>query len=103
MNSFVFFLTNTEYPIALLGSIESGVAVTTVNPSYTADEMSRQFVDSQPKVIFCTSDNVDVLKRACGLAKLVGTKVVVLKTDANASVPMATIDFKELIDISGKF
>lgn len=84
-----------------MGTIECNAAATTVNPIYTSEEMSRQFVDSRPKVIFCVASNCDVVEKAIALAKLANVKVIALKTDRAQSIPNETIDLKEFIDISG--
>lgn len=91
-----------EYAIAWLGSSESGLVVTTVNPWYTSEEISRQLISSQPKAIFCLVDNFDVVKKACILAKLPDTKVIAIKTELGHSIRSDMINFTELINPKGK-
>lgn len=63
--------------------------------------MSRQLVLSQPKVIFSTVDKFDVIKKACALAKLPDTKVIVLKTELGQSVRDDMINLMELASTRG--
>lgn len=91
----------TEYAIAVLGSIESGLVVTTINPLYTSLEISRQFKSCQPKAVFCLVDNFEVVKNACNLAQQPTTKMIVIKTDPFTLLPTGAIDFSELINFDG--
>ncbi|XP_055327156.1 uncharacterized protein LOC129580589 [Sitodiplosis mosellana] len=90
-----------EYAIAFLGSIEGGLIVTTVNPGYTSEEISRQFMSCQPKAVFCLIDNYEVVKNACILAQLPNTKIIAIKIDSTASFPNGAIDFSELTNSYG--
>lgn len=90
-----------EYAIAWLGSSEAGLVVTTVNPWYTSEEISRQLTSSQPKAIFCLLDNFDVVKKACALANLPDTKVIAIKNELSHSYRSDMINFTELMNSKG--
>lgn len=97
-----FFLSHfSEYVIAFLGSIEAGLICSTVNPSYTSEEISRQLISCQPKVMFCLVDNVNVVRRACVLAKQPDIKVITIQHQADTDT-VDTISFKELMSTTGK-
>lgn len=86
-----------------MGSIEGGLIVTTVNPGYTSEEISRQFASCQPKAVFCLVENYESVKNACNLAQQPNTKIIVIKTNPTASIPNGgAIDFRELINSDGK-
>lgn len=78
------------------------MVVTTVNPGYTSEEISRQLISSQPKAIFCLIDNFDVVKSACLLAKQPGIKVIAIKSELGHSFRDDMINFTELINTKGK-
>ena len=90
-----------EYPIALLGGLESGLTVTTINPSGTADEMSQQLANCKPKLIFCSLENCETVKHALSVAQLDKIKIVALRSTPNESYPSNIINFDELIDTNG--
>lgn len=91
----------SEYPIAVLGAIEAGLIVTTVNPRYSSEEISRQLISSRPKLIFCVVDNFDVVKKACELAGQSDIKLVALKTSLNQTIHSDMINFMDLINVKG--
>lgn len=92
----------TEYVIAWLGSAEASLVVTTVNPWYTSEEISRQLISSQPKAIFCLIDNFDAIKNACVLAKQPDIKVIAIKSELSQSFGDGMINFTELMSPKGK-
>lgn len=73
-----------------------------MNPWYTAEEISRQFISSQPKAVYCLVNNFDVIKRACSLAQLPNTKIIVIKNELNDTYHSDMISFNELIDTKGE-
>ena len=91
-----------EYAIAFLGSVEGGLVVTTVNPLYTSEEISRQMLSCRPKAIICHADNVDVMRKACALAQQPDIKLITIQSNQNNSKPNETICFSELINTDGK-
>lgn len=95
------FVFCAEYPIALFGSIEAGLKVTTVSPGYTKSEVAYQLKDCGVEAIFCEVDNYDTVRKACDLAGLTKAKIIVLKSDHGQSLPSGTINFEELADPAG--
>lgn len=116
-----------EYAIAVLGSLEAGLKLTTINPVYTAgiileyllafffrrsriykfqfqyyysEEQARQLAMTDAKLVFSVSENVETILNACSINK---TKlpVVALKVDQRHSTPSGIIDFAELMKTTG--
>lgn len=96
--SIFFFI---EYPITLLGALEGGLAVTTINPSSTHDELSHQLSNCRPKIVFCDLENYAAVKCSIESAKLDNIKIVALKTNSDDTYPANVIQFDELINING--
>ena len=86
-----------------MGSVEGGLIVTTVNPSYTSEEISRQMMSCQPKAIICLAENFDVIKKACALAQQLDVQVITLQCDPNTSKPSESISFNELMNTDGEY
>ena len=57
-----------EYPVLVQGCLYLGIAITPINPAYTAHEISRQLSASKASVIFGHSSIVDKLKKSSDLA-----------------------------------
>lgn len=85
-----------------MGSAEAGLVITTVNPSYTSEEISRQMLSCQPKAVICLAENVDVIQKACTFAQQPDVKVITLQCDRNTPKPSDTISFNELMNTDGK-
>ncbi|XP_037036724.1 4-coumarate--CoA ligase 1-like [Bradysia coprophila] len=85
-----------EYAICLLGASEAGITTTTINPIYTAAEISRQLVSSRPKIIFTLSETYSTVEAAKEMAKL-RCSIVTVKTKLGESIPNGAIDFTELM------
>lgn len=58
-------------------------------------------INSKPKVIFCTSQNVNILTEACKLAELNNVKLVAVKLSKDDRLQSNVIDFSEIIKIDG--
>ncbi|XP_055911806.1 uncharacterized protein LOC129945881 [Eupeodes corollae] len=86
-----------EFPIASLGAVEAGLAVTTVNPLYTAEEIGRQLTLSNAKCIIGTVKYYQVLKDACAVAKK-NIPIITIRTSNSDSIPAGAADFFELIN-----
>ncbi|XP_054731348.1 uncharacterized protein LOC129239677 [Anastrepha obliqua] len=86
-----------EYPIAVLGAIEAGLSVTTVNPIYTADEIGRQVQLSNAKFVVGTSLGYGVIRDACKLAQK-NLPIAVIRLQPDEELPAGAIDFFELIN-----
>lgn len=89
-----------EYAICLLGATEAGAITTTINPIYTAAEISRQLIASRPKIVFTLSETYSTVEAAKEMAKL-RCSVVTVKTKINESVLNGAIDFTELMSTKG--
>ncbi|KAB0799121.1 hypothetical protein PPYR_07001 [Photinus pyralis] len=86
-----------EYAICLLGALQAGLRVTTVNPFGTADEIKSQLQDTEAKVIITT----------CQLGEFADTVVqrlqkqipiVTIKTEVTNTIAPGKVNFQELID-----
>lgn len=89
-----------EFAIAALGCIESGGVISTFNPIYTSDEISKQIINSDTKVLIGTSCNYNRLLKAVQLTKK-DIKIVLVKTEVGKSLPANVIDFNDLISTTG--
>lgn len=85
-----------------MGSVEGGLIATTINPSYTSEEISRQILNCQPKAIICLAENVDVIRKACLLTQQPDIKLITIQNDSNSPRPSGTISFTELMNVDGK-
>lgn len=100
--SYSYGICFVEYAIAFLGSAEGGLVVTTVNPSYTSEEISRQMLSCRPKAIICLAENFDVIKKACTLAQQPDVPVITLQCDQSSAKPSGSISFNELMNTDGE-
>ncbi|XP_055544507.1 uncharacterized protein LOC129729739 isoform X2 [Wyeomyia smithii] len=89
-----------EFPAITLGAIEAGLIVTTINPIYTAEEISKQLMDSNTKILFGCASNFTVLKEATKLAQC-NIPIVCVRTSNDDILPEGAIDFAELSNPSG--
>lgn len=78
------------------------MVVTTVNPWYTAEEISKQLISSRPKAIFTLVDKFDVAKEACLLAQQPDIKIITIKNEPDQSIGSGMIDFDGLANTNGK-
>jgi acyl-CoA synthetase (AMP-forming)/AMP-acid ligase II len=53
-----------EYPVAFHGAASAGLAVTTLNPAYTAEEISYQLRDSGARLVFTVAALLDKVREA---------------------------------------
>ncbi|CRK97641.1 CLUMA_CG011026, isoform A [Clunio marinus] len=89
-----------EFPIVALAGLEAGFIVTTVNPIYTADEISRQLNDSGAKVIFGLASMSNVLRQAVAMTKK-PIRVVYCKETESEALPVDGVNFNDLISTEG--
>ena len=54
----------TSYILGLLGAMEAGLTVTTLNPAYTMPEVARQLEMSKAKIILTEESRVAAVKEA---------------------------------------
>lgn len=65
-----FLLPNIpEYPIALIGTMKAGLVVTTLNPLYTPEEISRQLQDSSAKALVTLTLFWETATKSCNILK----------------------------------
>ncbi|XP_055327154.1 uncharacterized protein LOC129580588 isoform X2 [Sitodiplosis mosellana] len=86
-----------EFPIAALGAIEAGLVLTTINPTYTAEEIQRQLEASNSKAIIGTPNTFATINEAVKNSKK-DIKIICIKTEADQSFPSGAINFADLID-----
>lgn len=63
--------------------------------------MSRQLINSKPKVIIGMAHQTELLQKACKLADQHETKIFAVKTESKQSVEQGTVDFFEVIATKG--
>ncbi|KAK0085423.1 hypothetical protein PV325_005245 [Microctonus aethiopoides] len=85
-----------ESALSFLGILEAGLVVTTVNPMYTVDEISRQLKSSKAKAII-TSSGIAPNVVIAGKASLPSNAPIIVVDDAVQSPPDGTILFNDLI------
>ncbi|KAJ8913435.1 hypothetical protein NQ315_017179 [Exocentrus adspersus] len=86
-----------EFPICVFGPLEAGLIVTTINPLYTAEEISRQLLDSSAKAIITLVSSHETAKSALILSKR-KIPIVTIKSREDQNLPQGAISFNELID-----
>lgn len=89
-----------EYPIVLLGSAEAGLIVTTFNPNFTAEEISRQLENSQSNITITLASLSSKVTEAKKLIEARTKKSYKLTLITIQDVPRSEndIDFNEMID-----
>ncbi|XP_069685514.1 uncharacterized protein [Periplaneta americana] len=88
-----------EFHLVLLGAIEAGMIVTTINPEYTPEEMRRQLLDSGAKCIVTTPESYpSVSKAVIETEPAVKSKIPIIVTPGltNTGLPQGAIDFREM-------
>ncbi|XP_060804056.1 uncharacterized protein LOC106130304 [Amyelois transitella] len=83
-----------DYPLVVLGILEAGGVVSTLNPIYTAHEVSRQLLMSNAKIVVTLPEIVDTIKNALKLAKL-DLPIIVIRTNGD-EMPEGTVVFNDL-------
>ena len=66
-----------EYPVLFLGCLYLGIAITPINPAYTAHEISRQLSASNASVVFGHTSIVDKMKKSSELAGCVQKTILI--------------------------
>lgn len=85
-----------DYPLVVMGILEAGGIVTTINPVYTAHEIQRQLHMSRAKVIVTLPELANTVKESFKLGKL-DIPIVVVRTNGQ-STPDGTALFSELTE-----
>lgn len=95
----VVALISPNYPetiLALLGSLEADLVVTTVNPYYTPEEISRQLKSSGTKAIVTVTEIAKNVAAAAKTSVAPGTTFMVID-DGTGPLPEGVIPFMDLI------
>ncbi|KAK5643334.1 hypothetical protein RI129_007179 [Pyrocoelia pectoralis] len=85
-----------ENAIIYLGAIEAGFKISCINPSLTPDEMGRQLIQADTKMVFTTSEAYKNVFHATQLSKL-QIPIIVLKVKEETQLPNETIDFNDTL------
>ncbi|PSN32297.1 putative 4-coumarate--CoA ligase 3 [Blattella germanica] len=88
-----------EFHLVMLGAIEAGLIVTTVNPEYTHEEIARQIMDSGASGIVTTPESYPVVAKAVlavEASKKVRPPIIVTPGLTSSSVPLGAISFREM-------
>ncbi|XP_014355382.2 4-coumarate--CoA ligase 3 [Papilio machaon] len=86
-----------EYLTTLIGSLNAGGVISTMNPNYTAYEIQRQLTMSDTKLIFTVRETVDTVKEALKLSQ---RNIPIIVINLDGKLPEGTISFKELVEDS---
>ncbi|XP_069685502.1 uncharacterized protein [Periplaneta americana] len=94
----IIMSNNIEWPIVLFGAIEAGLVVTTINPTYTAEEMSRQLKDSQPRFIVTVSSIHSTVQKALDSTnKKEGPFIIIAPEIEKSHIPEHAIDLMHML------
>ncbi|XP_069685512.1 uncharacterized protein [Periplaneta americana] len=99
-NTLAIIMPNSaEWPIVFLGALEAGIVVTTVNPVYTADEMSHQLRDSGAKAVVTISMNHSKVIKAFNMVAGKSKPLVIIAPgfEQRSQLPDGAIDLMELL------
>ncbi|XP_033346249.1 4-coumarate--CoA ligase 1-like [Bombus vosnesenskii] len=95
----VVALISPNYPEAILGTIgilEADLIVTTVNPTYTSDEIKRQLKIANAKAVITVAEIAPIVLQASRDILASGGHLVVIE-DGSGPIPDGTVPFKDLI------
>lgn len=94
-----------EYAIAVLGAMEAGLTVTTINPAYTKHEHVKQLAMSGAKLLFGMAEGAELLRES--VTQVASEQksgsimpVVVLRINSGETMPSDVRDFAELMKLS---
>ncbi|RZC35995.1 AMP-binding domain containing protein [Asbolus verrucosus] len=91
-----------EFPLAVLGALQAGLIVTTLNPVYTQEEICRQLADSSAKALVTLNSLWNIAYTSCRLLKQL-LPVLIIKTEQGQSLPRGSIDFGEFVNSTVDF
>ncbi|KAJ9590144.1 hypothetical protein L9F63_016729, partial [Diploptera punctata] len=89
-----------EFPLVMLGAIEAGMVVTTINPTYTEEEMGWQIIHSGASCVVTTPESLpNVLKAVRGVEKVKQEKVMVIVTPglSSATTTEGAVKFQDMV------
>ncbi|GJQ67654.1 hypothetical protein Trydic_g16485 [Trypoxylus dichotomus] len=92
----IFLPNNPDYPICVFGIILSALTVTTINPSYTVDELERHLKDAGVKVLFTNCSHWNIAQQATNRLKE-RIPVVVVRTKVDELLPDGAINYDDLL------
>lgn len=102
----ISMLNEPEFVIAVLGAMEAGLVITTINPAYTKHEHVKQLLMSEAKLIFGTAENTNMLHASAvevSSEQKTSTPmpIVVLRTNRAELLPSGVRDMAELMNVKG--
>ncbi|KAK4887098.1 hypothetical protein RN001_003369 [Aquatica leii] len=83
-----------DYPICVFGAFQAGLIVTTINPYYTSEEISRQIIDANVKAIVTLSSLYDITQKALKDLKM-SIPILTVKTKTSNVTPEGGVDLNE--------
>lgn len=89
----IFLPNSPEYIISILGVLQGGLIVTTINPIYKKEEIAKQLLDSNAKAVITLDPLFNVAKEA---VNLLNANIPVISI-TNNDLPAGAINFKELV------
>ncbi|KRT85751.1 AMP-binding protein, partial [Oryctes borbonicus] len=93
-----FLLPNIpEFLISVLGVQLAGLKVTTINPTYTSDEIKRQLTDSGAQVLVTLPELWKTAKKAVDETRNY-INIVTIKNSKSDTTPRGAIDWSELVN-----
>lgn len=92
----ILALNVPEYILVVLGCIQAGLRVSPINPGYTAEEVKRQLIDSNAKLLF-TLNNIWSTAQSAVQGIPANIPIVVIRQEQAESLPSGAIKFDDII------
>ncbi|KAF5302853.1 hypothetical protein FQA39_LY02033 [Lamprigera yunnana] len=86
-----------EYPICVFGCLQANIVVTTINPNYTPDEISKQLLDTNPKAIITLGTLYSVVTTSLRITNQ-KIPIISIKSKETEALPIGAINFHELLN-----
>lgn len=93
-----------DYPVILLGAMEAGLIVSTINPIYTPYELSHQLHDSNAIALITLPEHIEKLQNAKQLIEAktnspFNLRLITLNyfNSTSIAVPSGTVDYKDMV------
>ncbi|KAF2878839.1 hypothetical protein ILUMI_27328 [Ignelater luminosus] len=83
-----------EYPIITIGAIQAGLKITPINPIFTSDEIQKQILTSEAKLIFTLNEFWPKVNQA--VKAIADVPIVVINHQQNQPLPPKAIQFDEI-------
>ncbi|XP_017787261.1 PREDICTED: 4-coumarate--CoA ligase 1-like [Nicrophorus vespilloides] len=84
-----------EYFVALLGIMQAGLTITTINPIYTSDEIKKQLMSANARMVFTMTDLFPTVNTAVNCIPNVKVPIVTINYTQQQTNPAGTIKFEE--------